>query len=255
MIDKRRIVAIVTDVRKRGSMEAASLMPLAISSADLGYWEEDLTTGRKPKPEFPNAGKVSWIRPRNAEIGSVWEFTVRSQPSYDDAPDDPIRDRYMVESDSASECVLVVDLARFEDEHTGRQILTQTGVSIGSDLPKRYWIRTESDLWRQVELAPCESDPGKKFVVPINEDGTTRWTEWAAPNDLFQLACDRRGLRASVKLGLLPPQASPKGPTRLRDWSSDQQVFKRLMGTLRNCLLYTSPSPRDQRGSRMPSSA
>ena len=25
--------------------------------------------------------------------------------------------------------------------------------------------------------------------------------------------------------------------------------------TIRNCLLYTSPSPRDQRGSRMPSSA
>ena len=28
-----------------------------------------------------------------------------------------------------------------------------------------------------------------------------------------------------------------------------------LMDMLKNCLLYTSPSPRDQRGSRMPSSA
>ena len=28
-----------------------------------------------------------------------------------------------------------------------------------------------------------------------------------------------------------------------------------LVQTLNNCLLYTSPSPRDQRGSRMPSSA
>ena len=28
-----------------------------------------------------------------------------------------------------------------------------------------------------------------------------------------------------------------------------------VMNALENCLLYTSPSPRDQRGSRMPSSA
>ena len=28
-----------------------------------------------------------------------------------------------------------------------------------------------------------------------------------------------------------------------------------LNGELKDCLLYTSPSPRDQRGSRMPSSA
>ena len=28
-----------------------------------------------------------------------------------------------------------------------------------------------------------------------------------------------------------------------------------MIGHLQNCLLYTSPSPRDQRGSRMPSSA
>ena len=31
----------------------------------------------------------------------------------------------------------------------------------------------------------------------------------------------------------------------------DKQAINRLL----NCLLYTSPSPRDQRGSRMPSSA
>ena len=30
---------------------------------------------------------------------------------------------------------------------------------------------------------------------------------------------------------------------------------KGLISTVNNCLLYTSPSPRDQRGSRMPSSA
>ena len=32
-------------------------------------------------------------------------------------------------------------------------------------------------------------------------------------------------------------------------------TFKDLSPNIYNCLLYTSPSPRDQRGSRMPSSA
>ena len=32
-------------------------------------------------------------------------------------------------------------------------------------------------------------------------------------------------------------------------------LLQRQIARLRDCLLYTSPSPRDQRGSRMPSSA
>ena len=55
------------------------------------------------------------------------------------------------------------------------------------------------------------------------------------------------------------------------NWTQDQEgVFRTVIaeeksssckknegdkGPFRNCLLYTSPSPRDQRGSRMPSSA
>ena len=35
---------------------------------------------------------------------------------------------------------------------------------------------------------------------------------------------------------------------------SEQQAFSQS-GSFLSCLLYTSPSPRDQRGSRMPSSA
>ena len=33
------------------------------------------------------------------------------------------------------------------------------------------------------------------------------------------------------------------------------EIIKNLNQKLKDCLLYTSPSPRDQRGSRMPSSA
>ena len=36
---------------------------------------------------------------------------------------------------------------------------------------------------------------------------------------------------------------------------SGKSTFLNMIGLLDSCLLYTSPSPRDQRGSRMPSSA
>ena len=35
----------------------------------------------------------------------------------------------------------------------------------------------------------------------------------------------------------------------------EKQAMEHQRSTLQTCLLYTSPSPRDQRGSRMPSSA
>ena len=45
----------------------------------------------------------------------------------------------------------------------------------------------------------------------------------------------------------------------LRDFTQDledaREMFNEAEGDERDCLLYTSPSPRDQRGSRMPSSA
>ena len=45
-------------------------------------------------------------------------------------------------------------------------------------------------------------------------------------------------------------------PHRCVTWSGGDHVLVRLYKPLRcDCLLYTSPSPRDQRGSRMPSSA
>ena len=46
-------------------------------------------------------------------------------------------------------------------------------------------------------------------------------------------------------------------PTRLtpEDWASAYAGFIAGLMLTALCLLYTSPSPRDQRGSRMPSSA
>ena len=48
---------------------------------------------------------------------------------------------------------------------------------------------------------------------------------------------------------------SPSIRTALSSWSSRRRKSMELYVSFYSCLLYTSPSPRDQRGSRMPSSA
>ena len=45
------------------------------------------------------------------------------------------------------------------------------------------------------------------------------------------------------------------GPNRVGPFGILQPMADGLKAILKDCLLYTSPSPRDQRGSRMPSSA
>ena len=44
---------------------------------------------------------------------------------------------------------------------------------------------------------------------------------------------------------------------RLKDkeWNKAEEFLLKALNHPKDCLLYTSPSPRDQRGSRMPSSA
>ena len=44
-------------------------------------------------------------------------------------------------------------------------------------------------------------------------------------------------------------------PDRNPDDAAAEAKFKEIQEAYDTCLLYTSPSPRDQRGSRMPSSA
>ena len=63
----------------------------------------------------------------------------------------------------------------------------------------------------------------------------------------------------AMSLDCPPGSAEPWLP--LIDASSDRETFdsrfpeKKQDDVINFCLLYTSPSPRDQRGSRMPSSA
>ena len=52
-----------------------------------------------------------------------------------------------------------------------------------------------------------------------------------------------------------PPIVNVNGPRYGAIWGADRRLLGLNNIELITCLLYTSPSPRDQRGSRMPSSA
>ena len=73
----------------------------------------------------------------------------------------------------------------------------------------------------------------------------------SAPREAaYALLCDEGGTfdgGALLKKCLAAVAQNPYGALGLTTDATDAQI--------KNCLLYTSPSPRDQRGSRMPSSA
>ena len=55
--------------------------------------------------------------------------------------------------------------------------------------------------------------------------------------------------------GVRPIRSIPGVPSPLADQRASNIDFVLVRESIEGCLLYTSPSPRDQRGSRMPSSA
>ena len=73
----------------------------------------------------------------------------------------------------------------------------------------------------------------------------------------IQSAVDDLAARAGVTREELYTQFAHSGinPTTLESQMRSDIAWRNMMSGLYGCLLYTSPSPRDQRGSRMPSSA
>ena len=96
--------------------------------------------------------------------------------------------------------------------------------------------------------------------VAIIMDGNGRW---AKERSLPRVEGHRRGaesvrsvLRTAARLGV---KYLTLYAFSVENWNRPQDevdtLMKYLARYLKSCLLYTSPSPRDQRGSRMPSSA
>ena len=67
---------------------------------------------------------------------------------------------------------------------------------------------------------------------------------------------DRRYVNSTAWIDQLAPTLpGPSSRTKPIKLKWDDDVNRLVESLLQSCLLYTSPSPRDQRGSRMPSSA
>ena len=90
---------------------------------------------------------------------------------------------------------------------------------------------------RLVDFADSSITQNTRVSYPIYHiDNIVYNSRGEIPENVFFLTCDA--------FGVLPPISKLTTP---------QAMYHFLSGY--TCLLYTSPSPRDQRGSRMPSSA
>ena len=89
--------------------------------------------------------------------------------------------------------------------------------------------------------------------IGTEKTGTTAWQAWLARQ---REALDQRGFALPASLG---PTNHRKLPTSCFDLDRvDDLVIRSGLAPVsmdERCLLYTSPSPRDKRQSRMPSSA
>ena len=105
-----------------------------------------------------------------------------------------------------------------------------------------------------------------KLVVGTETAGKLRWTGWKEGFRSHPLESDRRRKTAcrNSRTGCRWLVVAVQRATLPLRWRGKRETYcdfpfiglsarKNAQGT--SCLLYTSPSPRDQRGSRMPSSA
>ena len=115
---------------------------------------------------------------------------------------------------------------------------------IPADIPAAGGAEPAGDAPKDMPVDQPEAAPGAPVVAPpaekkaIEEDEGGFLIKNASINDIFQLLARRAGKQYFHNNQLN---------------TEDYQVTGHLNGD--TCLLYTSPSPRDQRGSRMPSSA
>ena len=147
------------------------------------------------------------------------------------------------------------------------------------------FITTTVDQWSGVDPSPMTGLDGKplprsyveqlagdaSFVAQVfSADGELLWqgreVRLATPAQITGLISRDKGCvecnahpDKCVAHHLLPWEAPRKGPTNINNLAmvcDDCHIrMHQAKQTMYFCLLYTSPSPRDQRGSRMPSSA
>ena len=88
------------------------------------------------------------------------------------------------------------------------------------------------------------------------------YPEWSLPDFQLELVdvldkLEKNSLGCENVLITMPPRhaKSTFGTILFPSWFMGRDPKRQVMSSSYNCLLYTSPSPRDKRQSRMPSSA
>ena len=121
-----------------------------------------------------------------------------------------------------------------------------------------------SEQFRQLAMIADKYDRGYGHIT-TRQNMQFNWPELTDVPDILQHLADVqmhafqtsgnciRNVTSDPYAGAIADEIEDPRPTAelLRQWSTMHPEF----AFLPRCLLYTSPSPRDQRGSRMPSSA
>ena len=146
----------------------------------------------------------------------------------------------------------------------GATLVERVLASAGNLQPERRLLIVGHQAERvEQQLAPLG---GLEFVLQQPQNGTGHAVQQLIPSlqgfegELLVLNGDVPLLRSETVEALVQQhRASGADVTlltaRLEDPTGYGRVFADADGQVSSCLLYTSPSPRDQRGSRMPSSA
>jgi hypothetical protein len=226
VIEQESFIGVVHERSFRRDIPSAVLMPLFRLCADGISWHPLSEAERKRV--FPNNGHVSWIFvPVQLSEGSVWRFKVTIQPSYDERPDDPRRDRYMVARRTDRQLIEVVDVERLGGEPMGRERLCTGGIRLHVSGPATLLIRAEEKLWCSLPFVPKEGEPGLHVIDPSVLEQPLRFRSYSDPNSTFELP-----IRGELRNFLLP-DVKIEGTAVLRDWSPDPLALKRVMGKLR----------------------
>ena len=109
-------------------------------------------------------------------------------------------------------------------------------------------LQLETSIWKQFEV--LSKTPAAKAAEPA----TVRKLETLVEALRYAQASRRGGASSNARALALQKQVNEVIPELDFDMTPEGMI-KTLNKEANACLLYTSPSPRDQRGSRMPSSA
>ena len=139
----------------------------------------------------------------------------------------------------------MVDILKIADKTFNSRLFTGTGKFSSSQLMKDAIISSESELvtvaLKRIEINNDEDD----MIIHLKENHMS----------LLPNTSGVRTAKEAVFAAQLAREALETNWIKLEIHPDPKYLLPDPIETLKACLLYTSPSPRDQRGSRMPSSA